>query len=155
MSITKDVRLRRVAGYAACTWAVLFGAPHLWWALGIPAGFPGGEASYHRFMGSTWRYVYDLVVVALSAVGVMVALTLLRARASDGRRRAARAAAVAASAALTLRGVAGAIADGASDPVWWPAFLLGGILYGSLAWLARAPGANEPGIAPSATREVP
>ncbi|WP_420125297.1 hypothetical protein [Longimicrobium sp.] len=153
MAVAKDMRLRRWVSYAACTWAVLFAAPHVWWALGIPAGFPGGEASYHRFMGSTWRYVYDLVVVALGGVGVVVALTL-RAPGGAGRWRGARGAAVAASVALTLRGVAGAIVDGASDPVWWPTFLLGGILYGSLAWLARAPRSNVTARVPSATREI-
>lgn len=150
-AVAKDIRLRHWVGYAACTWAVLFGAPHLWWALGIPAGFPGGEASYHRFMGSTWRYVYDLVVVALSGAGVLVALTLR----SPGGNRRWRAAAVAASAALSLRGVAGAIVDRASDPVWWPTFLLGGILYGSLAWLARTPHTKVTASQPSATRESP
>jgi hypothetical protein len=39
---------------------------------------------------------------------------------------------------LTLRGVAGLVVDGASDPVWWPMFLIGGVLFGSVAWLARA-----------------
>jgi hypothetical protein len=39
---------------------------------------------------------------------------------------------------LTLRGVAGLVVDGASDLVWWPTFLIGGILFGSVAWLARA-----------------
>ncbi len=36
----------RWANYAACLWAILFAAPHAWWALDFPAGFPGGEASY-------------------------------------------------------------------------------------------------------------
>jgi|GEM_PF-6848352 hypothetical protein len=49
-------------------WALLFAAPHTWWALGVSAGFPGGEAKYRFFMTSTWRYVYDLVVVVLSAL---------------------------------------------------------------------------------------
>lgn len=39
---------------------------------------------------------------------------------------------------LTLRGVAGLVVDGASDPVRWPTFLIGGVLFGSVAWLARA-----------------
>jgi hypothetical protein len=132
-------RLRRWIGYAACAWAMLFGAPHLWWALGIPAGFPGGEASYHRFMSSTWRYAYDVVVVALSGAGFLVARELLRAPGRGARWRIARAAAWTASAALTLRGVAGMVVDGAADRVWWPTFLIGGIVFGSLAWLTRAP----------------
>jgi hypothetical protein len=39
---------------------------------------------------------------------------------------------------LTLRGVAGLIVDGSSDPVWWPIFLTGGVLFGGVAWLARS-----------------
>ena len=42
------------------------------------------------------------------------------------------------SGLLTLRGVAGGIVDGPSDPVWWPAFLTGGILLGAVAWFGRA-----------------
>jgi hypothetical protein len=135
----------RWIGYAACAWAVLFGAPHLWWALGIPAGFPGGEASYHRFMSSTWRYVYDVVVVGLSVAGFLVALELMRGSGRGARWRISRAAAWTASAALTLRGVAGMVVDGASDPVWWPTFLIGGILFGALAWLTRAPRSTKAG----------
>jgi hypothetical protein len=116
---------------------------HAWWALGIPAGFPGGEASYHRFMSSTWRYRYDVAVVALSAVGVLVVLRLLRTAGGGGRRWIPHAAAWIASGALTLRGIAGLVVDGAADPVWWPTFLAGGILFGCVAWLARAPRSGE------------
>jgi hypothetical protein len=135
--------LLRWTSYAACAWAVLFAAPHTWWALGITAGFPGGEASYHRFMSSTWRYLYDVAVVILGVVGVLVALRLRRP--SDGVGwRAAHAAAWIASGALTLRGIAGLVVDGAADPVWWPTFLLGGILFGCVAWLARTPRSMNP-----------
>ena len=127
----------RWMGFAACAWAVLFGAPHAWWALGIPAGFPGGEASYHRFMGSTWRYLYDVAVVVLSGVGVWVAWRLMRPPARGARRWIARTAAWAAAVMLTLRGVAGMVVDGAADPVWWPAFLAGGFLFGGVAMLSR------------------
>ncbi|MGZ8845635.1 MAG: hypothetical protein ACXW3C_04145, partial [Pyrinomonadaceae bacterium] len=54
-----------------------------------------------------------------------------------------------ASAMLTLRGVAGLVVDGTSDPVWWPTFLIGGILFGAVAWTARRPGQ------PQTTRELP
>ena len=37
-------------------------------------------------------------------------------------------------------GVAGMIVDGASDPIWWPAFLVGGILLGGVAWMAGTRG---------------
>lgn len=126
-------------GFAACAWAVLFGAPHAWWALGISAGFPGGEANYHRFMSSTWRYVYDVVVVVLSGAGVWVAWRLARPPARGAHRWIARAAAWIAAVMLTLRGVAGMVVDGAADPVWWPTFLVGGILFGGVAVSSRAP----------------
>jgi hypothetical protein len=40
---------------------------------------------------------------------------------------------------LLLRGIAGMIVDGRSDPLWWPTFTVGGILLVSVAWLARDP----------------
>lgn len=131
-------RLRSWIGYTACAWAVLFAAPHIWWALGIPAGFPGGEARYNVFMSSNWLYLYNLSVIALSAVAVVVTLQLLRPHDQTPRRWVPRTAAWVASAALTVRGLAGLVVDGASDPIWWPSFLIGGILFGSVAWLARA-----------------
>jgi hypothetical protein len=66
-------RLRRWVSYVACVWALLFAAPHVWWALGIPAGFPGGEASYQVFMSSRWLFLYNLTVIALSGVAVFLA----------------------------------------------------------------------------------
>jgi hypothetical protein len=70
--------LRRWVSYAACVWAVLFAAPHIWWALGIPAGFPGGPAGHQLMMTSAWRYIFDVIVIILSALAMLIALTLLR-----------------------------------------------------------------------------
>ena len=69
---------RRWISYAACAWAVLFAAPHAWWALGIPYGFPGGEANHQLMMSSAWRYIYDVIVVVLSVVAILISLTLLK-----------------------------------------------------------------------------
>lgn len=124
--------------YAACLWALLFAAPHAWWALGFPMGFPGGLASYRFFMASTWRYVYDLFVIFLSVTAVFVALALVRPWGQRVPRWMLRTSAWIACAMLTLRGVAGLAVDGARDPVWWPTFLTGGILFGSVAWFARS-----------------
>jgi hypothetical protein len=133
------MRRRRWVTCAACGWAIVFAAPHTWWALGIPAGFPGGEANHKLMMTSTWRYVYDLIVILLSAEAVLIALTLLRPPHQVVRRWVPYTAAWIASGMLTLRGLAGLVVDGTSDPVWWPTFLLGGILFGGVAWLARVP----------------
>lgn len=122
----------RWINYAACVWAIIFGAPHGWWALGISAGFPGGEASYRFFMGSLWRYLFDVAVVLLSATAIAVALALLRPRGWIPRT-----AAWIASTMLTLRGIGGLVVNGSSDPIWWPIFLAGGVLFGSVACFAR------------------
>ena len=131
------MRSRRWITYAACAWSLLFAAPHIWWALGISAGFPGGEAKYRFFMSSTWRYVYDLVVIGLSLLAVLVAWTLLRSSHRSIWRRLAHIAAWIACGMLTLRGVAGFIHDGLEDLVWNPTFFTGGILFGAVAWLAN------------------
>lgn len=136
-------RPQRWAAAAACTWCVLFGAPHLWWALGIRTGFPGGSASYEVFMGSAWRYIYDIVVVVLSVVGFLVARELVRPAHPAARPWLPRTLARTACVLLTLRGVAGMLVDGRSDPVWWPTFLAGGILFGAVSWLARPPSARD------------
>ena len=125
--------------YAACVWALVFAAPHLWWTLGISIAFAGGEASYRSFMSSLWRYLFDVVVVLLSFTAAVVALALVRPWGSRIPRWIPRAAAWIASAMLTLRGVAGLVVDGSSDLIWWPTFLTGGVLFGSVAWVARTP----------------
>src|SRR5215211_6763015 len=124
---------RRVSvHYAVCAWAVLFAAPHIWWALGLPYGMPGGKASHQLMMTSWWWYAYDVVVILCSILAVVLSLALLRPTISSRWRRRWRALAWIAFAMLSLRGVAGLIADGASDPIWWPMFLLGGLLFGAL-----------------------
>jgi len=131
----------RWINYAACLWALLFAAPHIWWALGFPAGFPGGlaraQANHHLLM-TTWRYYFNLAVIFLSILAMFIALALIGTWGRTIPRRILRTMAWIASAMLTLRGLAGLIVDGSSDPVWWPTFLVGGILFGSAAWLASA-----------------
>lgn len=129
--------------YAACAWAVLFGAPHVWWALGFPAGFPGGAAAHEAMFRKTWFLLYDLIVVALCGIAIVVALALVQSWGRIIPRRMLRAAAWIACAMLSLRGLAGMIVDGPADPVWWPTFLTGGILFGSVAWLATGKPASS------------
>ena len=149
MTSAASLRFQRRISYAACLWALLFAAPHIWWALGIRAGFPGGDRSYNFFMASTWRVVFNLTVIVLSGLTIVITLRLLRPAVQARRRRILRTAAWIGCGMLTLRGVAGMIVDGASDPIWWPAFLLGGILLGGVAWMAGA-GRRAGGEGPAA-----
>jgi uncharacterized membrane protein YphA (DoxX/SURF4 family) len=132
-----DAPPRRVIHYTAAAWALVFAAPHTWWALGIPAGFPGSTASFELMM-STWRYYFDVAVVLLSVLAIVVALAPIHAWGDAIPRGALRAMALTASFLLTLRGVAGLVADGASDLVWWPAFLVGGLLFGAVGLLSTS-----------------
>jgi hypothetical protein len=130
-------------GYATCVWTVVFGAPHIWWALGNPFAFPGGDAGYRVFVSATWRIVFDWVVVLLCAIGFGVALALVSPWGRRLPKRPLLAAAWTASAMLTLRGVAGVAVDGLSDvefpmrPVFTVAFVIGGLLFGGVAWRAQ------------------
>ena len=105
MSSVAPPRLRWIH-YAACAWAVLFAAPHAWWALGVPAGFPGGRAN-HELMMSTWRYYFDVFVIALSVVAVFVALAPIQRWDEAIPRWIPRTMSWVAFAMLTLRGAAG------------------------------------------------
>jgi hypothetical protein len=120
--------------YAASIWSVVFAAPHAWWALGVPAGFPGGQAS-HELMMTTWRYYGDVTVILLCLLAVFVALAPVQRWGASIPRRLLRVMAWIASAMLGLRGLAGMIVDGVSDPIWWPTFLAGGILFGGIAYM--------------------
>ena len=110
--------------------------PHLWWALGIRAGFPGGDTSYEFFMASWWRVLFNWTVVALSVGAIVITLVLLRPPHTVKRRWIPQTLAWIACLLLTIRGVAGIIVDGTSDLIWAPAFTLGGILLGCVAWMS-------------------
>jgi hypothetical protein len=126
----------RAISYAACAWAALFGIPHLWWALGFRAGFPGGDTSYEFFMNSWWRVLFNWTVIALSVLAIVITLVLLKPPHLVKRRWIPRTLAWIACVLLMLRGVAGIIVDGTSDLVWAPAFTIGGILLGGVAWMS-------------------
>jgi hypothetical protein len=136
-------------GYATCAWTVLFAAPHVWWALGYPLAFPGGEASYRVFVSATWRIVFDWIVVLLCLLGFGIALALVRAWGRMLPQRLLHVAASAAAALLTLRGLGGVAVDGLRDvespirPVWTISFVVGGLLFGALAWRVRRARAPE------------
>ena len=96
-------------------------------------------------LGTRWMYVYDLVVVFLSVVGAVVAVMLIRPPRLRLARWTLRTLAWIAFVILSLRGVAGLVADGTSDPIWWPLFLVGGLLFGGVVWASRD-NATEPWI---------
>jgi hypothetical protein len=125
--------------YAAATWSVLFAAPHIWWAMGIPAGFPGGERSVanHHLLYTTWRFWFDLLVILLSGVGIFVALALARPGKSRVPRSISRTLAWLACGLLGLRGFGGMIIDGFSGPPWAQIFAIGSVLFGGVAWTSR------------------
>ena len=124
-------------GYTALAWTLLFAAPHVWWVLGFPAGFPGGDNAYHAAMTSAWFIRYNLFVVFLCVVGSLVVLAIVMPLGSAAPRRVFLILAWLGALLLTARGVVGLVADGRADLVWWPAFLLGGVLYGVMAWSYR------------------
>src|SRR5262245_11859878 len=99
---TSATRFRRWITYGACIWSALFAAPHIWWALGVSAGFPGGEANHRFMMNSAWRYISDIIVIMLSVIGLLIALTLLRPPHQVRRRWVWHTAAWIAFAMLTL-----------------------------------------------------
>ena len=147
-SMEAEINPRRAhwINYIACLWGLAFAAPHVWWALGVPFGFPGGPAN-HRLLMTTWRYFFDLFVILLSLTAATLAIALAR---PDGRaipRRVLRTSAWIACGMLSLRGVAGLVHDRLSDPVWNPTFVVGGILFGCVAWLSR-PESTRQGAAP-------
>lgn len=139
MTNPPSVPRARWVHYAAGLWAAIFAAPHTWWALGLPFGFPGGPANHRLMMTSWWRYIYDVVVILLTILGAFVALALLRRSGHARTLRTFRVMAWTAGVILSVRGIAGMVVDGTSDPVWWPTFLVGGLLFGSVAWLSPTP----------------
>jgi hypothetical protein len=140
----RSQQYRKWLTYATCVWAISFSAPHAWWALGIPVGFPGGEANHRLWMSSTWRYLYNVAVVLLSLATVLISLALLWSNRMGVVRTLLRTAAWIGGGMLLLRGVGGMIVDGPSDLIWWPTFLTGGLLLSSVAWLGRMPSRVAP-----------
>ena len=127
---------RQILGLLATLWSLAFGAPHTVWALGVSYGYPGGAANYERWMTSDWRAAYNILVVLLSIVGAIVAYMLRR---PSQHQRLLRRLSGTAGFVLTLRGAAGMAVDRTSDLVWWPTFLLGGILFVCLTVASATP----------------
>ena len=89
-------------------------------------------------MMTTWRYYFDIGVIVLCILAFFIALAPIRTWGHVIPRWIVRTMAWIASAMLGLRGVAGLIFDGPRDLIWWPTFLIGGILFGTVAWYSRS-----------------
>lgn len=122
-------------GYAALVWSTLFGLIHIYWAAGGTLGFEG------KTMGKA-LFIINLVAIALCIVAAFTALALVQAW---GRRFPSwllLTSAWGACVILGLRGCVGII-QSLLEPeslsllliIIEPFFLLGGILYGLLAFL--------------------
>src|SRR5688572_21278282 len=61
-------------GYAACAWALVFAAVHLYWGLGGTAGLPPGLSLFEN----TALFVIDLVAIPLCVAGGLLALALVQ-----------------------------------------------------------------------------
>jgi hypothetical protein len=93
-------------GYAAALWALIFAVFHVVWATGYYVGLDPDLS--RKAFEQRWFLIYDLVVAAICALGVLVALALVR---SWGRRLPRSLVGVLAwcgSTVLVLRGGAGA-----------------------------------------------
>jgi hypothetical protein len=64
------------AAYGAALWSVLFAALHAAWAAGWYVGLPADQA--RRAFQRTWFWVYDITAGVLCALGVIIALALVR-----------------------------------------------------------------------------
>jgi hypothetical protein len=71
-------------------------------------------------------------------LAIFVALAPIQKWSQRIPRGILRSMACAAAFLLCLRGVLGLVADGRSDLVWWPTFLIGGLLFGAIALQPRS-----------------
>lgn len=128
--------------YAACAWALLFAAMHIYWALGGTAGLPSGKMVPEA--GGALLAI-DVAAIPLCIVAGLIALALVQPWGRIIPRWMMLAAAWAAGVAFALRAVVGLLQDGLAvtsgiplDPMdpydLW--FLLGGILFVVIAWRA-------------------
>ena len=150
--------------YAACVWAMVFGLPHLYWAVGGRAGLAWALAWHgpeeQALMRDPWFIAFGLWgVAALCAIAALVALASVRRWGRRFPRRLLLALAGGASAMMVLRACLypGFLFSGlkvlgiletpeSADPAWvrWdlrlfsPWFLLGGALFGATAWRIRS-----------------
>lgn len=150
--MNRDLRFVRTA-HAASVWSVLFGAIHVVWALAYYYWPAFGRVTLGRNFESMFSrpgfLAYDIVVAGLFVLAGTLALAVVRPWGAGVPRWILSAGLWTAAVLLGLRGAAGVVADllvvsgvlPGTLTRWvvydfW--FLLGGILFGALAWRRKA-----------------
>jgi Protein of unknown function (DUF3995) len=124
-----------MSGYAAFVWSILFALIHIYWAFGGTALLEG------KSMNGV-LYVINIIAIFLSVVAAVVALAFLQKWGKDVPSGLFLTAAWIASGLLGLRGGMGIIQNIITTDdipllliIVEPFFLLGGILFGTMAFL--------------------
>jgi hypothetical protein len=81
LKLRKVKRETTTWAYVACTSALLYAAPHLWWGMGISAAFPGDDQS---FTDNGWSIAIGFWMMGFAAV--LAAIFALSFISSWGRR---------------------------------------------------------------------
>ncbi len=133
--LDKTERWLVFTGYAAFVWSTLFGLIHIYWAAGGTLGFEG------RTMGEV-LFIINLIAIALCIIAAFTALALVQAWGQRFPSWLLLTLAWGACVVLGLRGGAGIIQSLLESEslsllliIVEPFFLLGGIIYGLLAFL--------------------
>lgn len=143
LSLSGSPDARRPAAAATGVWSLAFAVLHLYWAFGGRAGLGGAAAAADAALARPGFAIYNWTIVALSFVGVIVAVSAVRARAMP----LAIPLTTLASAILLVRGTFGMMlllldpnADGEHPlllVVIEPSFVVGGIAFGWLSYILR------------------
>ncbi|WLD94338.1 DUF3995 domain-containing protein [Alkalihalobacillus sp. AL-G] len=128
-----------ITGYAAFVWSILFGFIHIYWAVGGTLGFEGRAMSEVLF-------IINLVAIFLCLFAAFIALALVQ---EWGRKLPPRLLLICAWGACVVLGLRGGVGIIQSlqeaEPIPLlliivePFFLLGGILFGLVAFFSIMP----------------
>lgn len=113
---------------SAALLAILYGAPHVWWLFGVPAGFPGDPNELHGAFQRTWFVIYNLITTAMVLAGAVM-VTLLEERRASHLRRALWLLVLVGAVLLLTRGVLGILTS-----VPYPGSPANEVVPAALAW---------------------
>jgi hypothetical protein len=131
------------AAYAAATWASIFAAFHVVWAVGW---YPLLNADEARIAFAVpWKWAFDVAVAGMCIVAIPVALAPVTSLGAYVSRPLVFGVAVTGFWLLALRSVASLIQVGylistgrfAGMSIWEPWFYLGAVLFGLSTWRSR------------------